>query len=183
MRAMLVAMALMPWAVCRADEPEVASGPKQGDKVPELKVFAAAGEITDKDLDFADERKEKPTVYFFIQAEKFTRPMNKFMKTLDGELGAIDDNAGAVAVWLTEDVDKIKGYLPRIQMSVKYEKTALTVFPGEKSGPQGWGINVDAHITAVVANKGKVVASYGYMSVNDTDVPKIRDLLKKAVGK
>jgi hypothetical protein len=182
MRTIICAALLLFPMVARADG-DTDSGPKAGEKVAALKVFVAVGEPEGKEADLAAERKDGPTIYIFVQADKFTRPMNRFMKILDGEVGKLDDNARMVAVWLTDDADKSKTFLPRVQMSVKYEKTALTVFPGDKSGPQNWGINPDAHITAVVAHQGKVVASFGYLSVNDTDVPKVRDALKKALGK
>jgi len=85
-----------------------------------------------------------------------------------------------VAVWLTDKPDTTKEFLPRVQQSVQYETTALTCFTGEKTGPKDWNVNADAHLTAVVANKGKVVANFGYNSINETDVPKVREALKKA---
>jgi lysophospholipase L1-like esterase len=49
-----------------------------------------------------------------------------------------------VAVWLGEKAfDKHKEYLPRINMSLKFEKTSLAAFDGEKSGPNNWAVNAD----------------------------------------
>src|SRR5262249_53705753 len=135
----------------------------------------------DKELDYAAERKDRPTVYVFIQADRWDRPMNRFLKELETALAKDFTDAQAVAVWLTEDVDKTKAYLPVLQEAVKYETTALTCFPGEKTGPKGWSVNPDAHLTAVVANKQKVAATFGYRSVNETNVPEVRDALQKAV--
>ena len=39
-----------------------------------LKVFDATGPLKDKEVDYAAERKGKPTVYVFIQADKWDRP-------------------------------------------------------------------------------------------------------------
>ena len=58
--------------------------------------------------------------------------------------------------------------------------TALTCFTGNKDGPRDWNINGDAHLTVVVVHEGKVAATFGYRSVNETDVPAVRDVLKKA---
>jgi hypothetical protein len=162
---------------------DVESGPKTGEKVGELKAFGVVGKIEGKEADFAAERKDDPTVYLFVSAENFSRPMARFMKTLDGKLAEIDDKAAGVAVWLGGEADAHKERLPKIQMSLKLDKTALTVFTGDKSGPNGWGINPDAHLTVVVANKGKVVKSFAYTSVNETDVQAVLAELKKAVGK
>jgi hypothetical protein len=106
--------------------------------------------------------------------------MNRFMKALDTAVKRNFPDAYLVAVWLTEDKEKAKGFLPRVQQSVRYEATALTCHLGDKAGPKGWGINSDAHLTAVVASKGRVVAAFGYHSVNETDAPAVRKALGKA---
>jgi hypothetical protein len=168
---------LIAGAAARADD--LASGPEKGAKVPELKVYDATGANKEKEVDYAAERKDKPTVYLFIDAEKFDRPMNRFMKTLDGAVKKDFEGAYVVAVWLTGDADKTKEFLPKVQQSVQYEATALTLF-ADKAGPKGWGVNADAHLTAVVANKGKVTATFAYQSLNETDVPKVKEALEKA---
>jgi hypothetical protein len=164
----------------RADE----SGPKAGEKVEPLKAFGLIGPVENKEADFAAERKDAPTVYLFVQSEHFGRPMARFIKVLDTELGKGDEKAAAVAVWLgdKDSIEKNKEYLPRVQMSIKLEKTAIAVL-GEKSGPNGWGINPDTHLTVVVAHKGKVVKSFALTSVNETDVRPVLAELKKATGK
>jgi hypothetical protein len=89
-------------------------------------------------------------------------------------------DAYVVAVWLTDDADKTKDYLPLAQQSLKFKSTALTFFPGEKSGPDGWGINADSRLTVIVADKGRIVASFDYQSVNETNVPEVEKALSKS---
>ncbi len=168
---------LTPAATVRAQD--VVSGPAKGEKVPALKVFDATGENADKELDYAAERKDRPTVYLFVRADKFDRPMNRFMKTLDGAVKKDFADTYVVAVWLTDDAAKTKELLPRVQQSVGYEATALTCCTGGAEGPKGWNVNADAHLTAVLANKGKVAATFAYRSLNETDVPAVRDAVKK----
>jgi hypothetical protein len=156
---------------------DVASGPKEGENVAPLKVYAVTGEPKDKEVDYADLRKDKPTVYVFVSAKDFDRPMFRFIKKLDEDLG---DDGLVVAVWLSDNADKSKEYLPKIAQYFK--SAALTVFDGI-AGPKDWGINPDAHLTAVVAHKGKVGKSFGYISLNETDAPEVVSTLKKAVGK
>jgi hypothetical protein len=87
-----------------------------------------------------------------------------------------------VAVWLGDKAfDKHKDYLPRINKSLSFEKTSLAAFDGEKSGPEGWGINPDAHITVVVANMGKVVKSFAFTTLNETNVRAVMAELKKGM--
>jgi len=158
---------------------DLKSGPDKGEKVPELKVFDATGEHKEKDVDYAADRKDKPTIYVFIQAEKWSRPMNRFLKTLDDSVKK-NDGDYIVAVWLTDKPDESKEYLRKLQQSVKYEATALSCYSGEKAGPKGWNINADAHLTVVVVNKGKVAATTAYQSINETDVQAVWEALKKA---
>lgn len=174
-----VAVVVLVAGFARAD---VESGPKAGEKAAELKAFGVVGKVEGKEADFAKERADLPTVYLFVNAEKFSRPMNQFIKTLDGKLPDAAAKAGAVAVFLTTDTDKYKEYLPKVQMSVKYENTAMAVL-GNTSGPKGWGINPDAHLTVVVVVEGKVAKSFAYDTVNATDVKAVEEALKKATAK
>ena len=108
--------------------------------------------------------------------------MARFVKTLDQELEkGIDTAADAacVAVWLTDDVNQSKEYLPRAHQAVKLARTTLAVFDGAKAGPNDWAINLDAHLTAVVVRDGKVVKCFGYQSLNETNVPEVVAELKK----
>src|SRR5262249_19712618 len=88
--------------------------------------------------------------------------------------------AYVVAVWLTDDVDKTKEYLPIAQQSLQFRATALACFTGAKAGPKGWDINDDGPLTAGGAKGGKMAATSGYRSINETDAPAVRDALKKA---
>ena len=169
----------------RADDD---SGPKAGEKVAKLKAYGVVGPVEKKDADFAAERKDGPTVYLFVAAEEGGmpvggRPAARFMKKLDEEIGKVD-GAAVVAIWLGDKAfDKHKDYLPKINMSLSFEKTQLAAFDGQKSGPDGWAINGDTHITAVVVNKGKVAKSFAYVSVNEKDVREVIGELKKAIDK
>ena len=158
---------------------DLASGPDKGKAVPALRVFDATGQHEGKEVDYAADRKGKPTIYVLVRADRWDRPMARFLRKLD-EAVRKEGDTRVVAVWLTDDAEKTKKYLPVAQQSLQFERTALTCFTGGKDGPKGWGVNADAHLTAVVANKGKVAATFGFRSLNETDVPGVRDALKKA---
>lgn len=151
---------------------DIESGPKAGEKVMPLKAFGLVGAVEGKEADFAADRKDAPTVYVFVQSEHFGRPMARFIKVFDGKVKEANEKAAVVAVWIgdKEAFAKNKDYLPRVQMSLKLENTSFAAHEGEKSGPNGWGINADAHVTVVVADKGKVAKSFAFVSVNETDV-------------
>ena len=170
----LVIAVVMSSSIAWAD---VASGPGEGNALEPLKVVVVAGESSGKELDFVAERKEKPTVFVLIVADKFSRPMARFIKVLDDKLKADRMDVDIVAVWLTDDVAKSKDYLPKAFESLKTNRTAWSVFPGEKTGPNNWGINPDADITVVVSDGVKAKFSKGYRSINETEVPKVFETL------
>jgi len=177
MTRLLCVVALFGLVVtARAD---VASGPKAGDKVEDFKAFGAIGLFEGKEGSYVAERKGEPTVFVFVQSEHFTRPMARMLKELDTKSKETNEKAMTVAVWLG-DPDAAKERLPRIQMSLNFANTSLGVFEGEKSGPNNWGINTDAHCTVVVTHNGKVVESIALQSVNETDAKKVVEAIKKA---
>ena len=53
-----------------------------------------------KELDYAAERKNKPTIFLFVQGDKFDRPVGRFLKVLDTELAKDRADVHIVAVWL-----------------------------------------------------------------------------------
>ena len=145
------------------------SGPAAGSKLPPLKVLAAYGDDAGKEVDFADKRKDKPTVFVFVQADKWDRPMYRFLRTLDERLKKDRDDVQIVAVWLSDDADKAKAYLTRAEPTLKMLSQTTFALHGGKDGPRDWNVNPDAHMTAVVVEGGKVSAGMGFTSVNETD--------------
>ena len=164
--------------LARAD---VDSGPAVGNPVPELKVYAVTGDHADKEVTISTERAAKPTVWIFVPKDKFDRPMARLIKELDGKLADVTD-ARLVAIWLTDDQFTTKEYLPKAQQSIKLERSALTFFQGDPAGPADWGINPDADVTVVVTGGGKVAATWGFVSANETVAEKILTALKEAGG-
>lgn len=154
--------------------------PAVGTAITPLKVFAATGENAGKDVDYAAERGAKPTVYIFIQHERFDRPLARLLKAL--EKAAIDagHEASLVTVFLTDDETKTRDHLPRIQTSLQFTANPLVVFKSSTMGPDGWSVNTDNQLTAIVVKGGKVAAAFGYRSANETVAPEIATALKKA---
>ncbi len=176
-RRICVAVVLAVTLSVRAD---VTSGPKEGEKVADFKVFGVVGSIEGKQGSYVADRKDEPTVYVFVQQAHWSRPMARFLKVLDKDAKEANDKTAIAAIWLTENVDKAKDYLPKAQTSLSLANTSLGVFEGEPSGPNNWGINVDAHCTIVVAHKGKVLKTIALQSVNETDVKPVIEALKGA---
>ncbi len=167
-------------SVARAD---IESGPNVGTAVTTLKVFAATGDHAGKEIDFAMERGAKPTVYVFIPYDRFDRPLARLLKTLEKSVIEAGHDATVVTVFLADDPAAAKDRLPRVQMSLQFTSNPLVIFPSMKQGPEGWQVNTDAQVTALVVKDSKVAAKFGYRSANETVAPEIVDALKKVIGK
>lgn len=157
---------------------DVQSGLTAETNVPALKVVAATGDQAGQEADLAALRKDKPTIYIFVPSDKFDRPMARFIKTVDQTLAHQRRDVQIIAVWLSDDVAQSKEYLPRAQNSLNLAQTTLAVHPGGKGGAGDWGINPDAHITVVVAEGDQVTASFGFVSVNETNATAVVEKLK-----
>jgi hypothetical protein len=155
------------------------SGPEPGKRLAPLKVFAATGPSEGKELDYVAERGEKTTVYVLIR--EWDRPVARFLKTLDAAVRGESAQAVVVAAWLTDEKEETKTYLPRAQQLLKLEVTPLTVFLGDKAGPNEWDVNPSARVTVVVAKNRTVTARFGFASLNETNVPPVREAVRKAV--
>jgi hypothetical protein len=177
---LLFVCSLCAVSVARAD---IESGPNIGTAVTTLKVFAASGDHTGKDLDYAVDRGAKPTVYVFIPYDRFDRPLARLLKALEKSVIEAGNEATVVTVFLADDVGAAKDRLPKVQMSLQFTANPLVIFPSMKQGPEGWQINTDAQLTALVVKDSKVAAKFGYRSANETVAPEIVDALKKAIGK
>jgi hypothetical protein len=102
---------------------------------------------------------------------------------LEKSVKDVGNETQMVTVFLTDDVAKTKEHLPRVQMSLQFTANPMVIFPSAQMSPDGWAVNSDAHLTAVVVQSGKVAAKFGHRSVNETAVPEVVDALKKAIGK
>jgi hypothetical protein len=158
------------------------SGPPVGSKAEALRAFVTVGERAGEAADLASERAGKPIVYVFVQADRWDRPMARFLRALDQAVaqgGEGMDEAEMVAVWLTEDVPAAKEYQPRGQMSLNLARTRWSVFEGGRLGPSGWAINPEAFLTVVAVRDGKVAGRAGFLSVGEGDVPGVIQWLAK----
>jgi hypothetical protein len=158
---------------------DLETGPAKEAATPALKVFAVTGDHANQEIDIVADRKDRTTLFAFLRSDKFDRPIARFLRTLDETLRKEDKDCLVVIVWLTDDVEKGKEYLPRVQQSLKLTRTVFTVYPGEMAGPADWAINGDCHVSLIIAHAGKIHATLGYRSMNETDVPQVMKALPK----
>lgn len=156
---------------------ENVSGPEKGTKITELKVHPTAGDDVGKVVNITAGQTEKSTLYVFVQADLFTRPIGRFLKDLDKKVNNDLQDTEVIAVWLTDNIEQSKEYLPKAQTSIQLVRTQWTVFDGDKNGPPEWGINSEAHVTVVAVKKGTTTKSQGYVSINETVVDDVVKML------
>lgn len=156
----------------------IESGPAVDSALPELKADAVTGEDAGRKITFTTTRKAKPTVYVFIRSDKFDRPIARYLKTLDKALVELGKDTHVVAVWLTDDAEKTREYLPKVQQSIKLEATTLALYAEDKLGPNAWAINDRAFVTTIVTDGAKVKARFAEQSLNETNVPEVTAALK-----
>jgi hypothetical protein len=147
---------------------DVNSGPAVGTEMQELTVFGVTGDVQNEEVDFVAQREGNPTLYCFVPADKWNRQTARLMKALDDRISEVDPEAAIVAVWLTEDPDASKEYLPRAQQSLQLENTSLAVDTSDPLGPLEWAVNLNADFTVIVVQDGQVKRTFGFVSANDT---------------
>lgn len=158
---------------------DVDSGPTVGEKMPALSLPVVVGNEAGKETDWLKERGAKPTVYFFVRTDKFSRPSARVLKKFDGELAQLGETR-AVTVWLTDNKADTEKHLPLVQQSLQFEHTTLCLYDSNRDGPNNWGINADADLTAVVVSDGKVVKRFGWVGPNEMVVKELVEALPKA---
>jgi hypothetical protein len=173
--ALLLAVLLAAAGIARA---AIESGPAMDSALPELKADAASGDDAGKKITFTTTRKARPTIYVFIRADRFDRPIARFLKALDKALLELGKDTHVVAVWLTDDAGKTREYLPKVQQSLKLEATTLAFYAEDKLGPNAWAINDRAFVTTIVSDGAKVKARFAEQSLNETNVPEVTGALK-----
>lgn len=162
---------------------DVTSGPIAGAAPPApLKTHLVVGEPAGKEVDLVAHRDKKPTLIALVPTERWGRPTARFLKTLDTGLKEVEEGR-LCAVWLTADHAATREYLPRAQMSLQFERTDLGDYTGEAGGPPEWGINGEADITVVALVGGKVVKTWGFVSVNDTVAREVLQTVQKPAEK
>ncbi len=147
-----------------------------------FKVFVAAGANSGTEVDYVTQRKDQTTIYLFVAANDWARPVASYVRKLDKEIAAGvpgGEDAAIVVVWLSDNAAKGKEYLPKAQMSLNLVRTDWTVFEGQKAGPDNWNVDIASSLTTVVTRGGKEIGRIRYKSVNEIDVPEALKLLKK----
>lgn len=151
-----------------------------GTTIKSLRVELLQSDGSYLQIDAATAANDKPIVYLLIPANRWDRPVARFMKTLDEKLSGYSAAAEIRAIWLSAEPDATKEYLPRAQQSLQLQKTRLGVY-GDAEGPEGWQLGGNVQLVAIVVHRGKIAARFPFGSVNETDVPQVGEAVAKSL--
>ena len=174
-----IAYGFAPWAAGRwaGRQRTSASGPKKGKKVTPLKVYAVTGEPMDKEVDYAGLRKDKPTVYVFVSAKDFDRPMFRYLKKLDRDVSDRRIGRGRMA----------EQQYGQNQKSIcrRFRSISRGRAHGVRQGRRTERLGDQSRCAPDRCGRPQrqVVKSFGYLSLNETDAPEVVRTLKKAIKK
>lgn len=163
---------------------EIESGPPVNQPAPALSVQPVTNGQPGEAQNIVAERAAMPTVYLFVPAARFDRPVARFAKQLDTAVQKhqmLHPNLQLVIVWQVEDAAAGATRTSAIQGSLQLQATQWVVWKGAGAGPDGWAISDRASLTAVIVNNKDVKATFGYDAVNETLVPAINTALGKAL--
>lgn len=153
--------------VCSLDaaEPDpLFSGPQVGETLPSLPVLRVL--TTDDERKEVDLAGESPSVLVFVH--KFTRPSVYFTRTLMKYAATRKkDGLSAGLVFLGDDRIVLEERLERAKHALPVE-VAIGISPDGVDGPGTYGLNRDATLTVLVADKKKVTMN---LAVRDPNVP------------
>ena len=145
-----------------------------GQVVPQLESVVCVGDKVGEKVDLVSARAQRPTIYIFIQAEHWDRPVARLVRGLDMKMTEKVTDGGLVVVWLSNnEVERFREHLPRVQQSLQLAMTTYSVWPGDVFGPAAWGLNRDDHVTVITAKAGRVLGRHAFRSTNEGDAAKV----------
>lgn len=150
----------------------VESGPEPGAALPALKAQAVVDTRAADVKDIVAERGQHPTVYVFLNDSRFDRPAAQYLRSVDElvqKLQRREPLSGMVIVWLSDDAENRAERVSRFQSALRLPAGQWVIDPNGNSGSDGWALNDQAAVTAVLAHNQKVVARFAYDSLNGTD--------------
>jgi hypothetical protein len=163
-----------------ADDP-VLSGPQPGEELPALNLEGVYGDEAGQSVDFVSQADGKPLLLVFVHPP-LTRPSALVTRTLTRYASErADDGLHCGVAWLAEDPNAAQEYLVRVRESLDF-KAPLAISPDGKEGPGDYGLNRQVSLTVVVANEGKVSASFALVQPSLTDVPKVLEKVVELIG-
>jgi hypothetical protein len=161
-----LALAVAAFGASVAAAGDVKSGLETGAKIPPFIVTKCAGADADNvqvgaELCYRCKYGSRPQVMVF--ARKTDGAVAALAKELNSAVG--DNESKQLSAFINvlgTDKDAAEKSAKALADTAKTDKVPVVVPVESENGPANYGINPDAEVTVIVANKGVVVASQGF---------------------
>lgn len=180
MKTLASFLCLISLSAALAQDESFPSGPKAGEKLGEVKVFAFSGPDAGKEVQLFKQATGPALVVFVHQ---LTRPAFQFMKPVDKFAAELaEDKLQTHFVWLTDDKEKTEEFLKRAQNSLNLQSPVSICLEG-KDGPPTYGLNDKVILTVLLSKDNKVVANFAFVDPSGRDSKKVLAAMAKLMGK
>jgi hypothetical protein len=165
-RFSILALATALLGVSLAVAGDVKSGLESGSKIGAFIVTKCAGADEDgvkvgSELCYRCKYGSRPQVMVF--ARKTDGAVAELAKQLNGAVAANESQQlSAFINVLGTDKSAAEKSAKSLADSAKTDRVPVVVPVENENGPANYGVNPDAEVTVIIANKGTVVASHGY---------------------
>lgn len=165
------------------DDKEIVAGPELNKPIPSLKTLQIVGDHADKEIDWKETAKTKPTLIVFVRSDKWDRPVARVLKQLDDALIAARKDlpdAHVAIVWISKEGERAKEYLPKVQQSLKMQVSSWNHFNGEVYDASGWQLSGDGALNIVLVKDNKAVWGRAFSTMQESIA---RQAMKELKGK
>ncbi|MFT3882372.1 MAG: hypothetical protein QM703_22315 [Gemmatales bacterium] len=167
---------------CWSDDKEIVAGPELNKPIPSLKTLQIVGDQADKEIDWKETAKTKPTLIVFVRCDKWDRPVARVLKQLDDALVAARNDlpdTHIAFVWISKDGERAREYLPKVQQSLKMQASSWNHFNGEVYDATGWQLSGDGALNIVLVKDNKAVWGRAYSTMQESIAKQVMMELKR----
>jgi len=169
------------FGVVVSSEDAVFSGPQVGEELVSFEVKSVLDDPAGQSVRILETQSNEPTLLVFVH--QVTRPSIGLMRLLVN-YATTKKEAGLKShlVFLTEDPTEIEAWFRRARGALPDSVAPLISTDGIE-GPGAYGLNRKLSLTILVANEGKVIATFALIQPSiQSDGPKIGQAIEKALG-
>ncbi len=179
----MVAAVAVSFGSAFASADEVKSGLAAGEKIPAFIVTKVGGASADgvdvgKDLCYRCKYGARPQVMVFTR--KSSDAIAQLTKALNDAVAKNEDKQLSAFVNVM-NADKAAAEKAAQTLAAHSDKVPVVVPVENENGPANYGINPDAEVTVLIANKSTVVASHGF-AAGKFDADAVSAVVKEIEG-
>ena len=161
-------------------EDQIFSGPQTGEKLGDLNVRLAYGDVRGRQVDFVQMAQGRPIVLVLVHGAN--RPAARLTRAVLNYCEMYKEELFAALVYLDDDLNGAEKYLQRA-VSWWGVGTPVGISIDGAEGPGHLGLNRHVNVTVLVANKERVVANFALVQPSLTDVSRILSAVGKLIGR